>query len=148
MGPGERNKAEYLESRIKRVDPENRLLSGYDPIVRNVVTHAGSHGVVYSESAVLFRDIKRGVPAVVNTVEWSHDTLISKIVRLYECISIDAAVNVFGVDCGELLLKDDEKQHYSVSELFDSSPVVGVSVSSECDSITKGAERNLVGSTP
>jgi hypothetical protein len=68
---------------------------------------------------VLFRDIKRGVPAVVNTVEWSHDTLISKIVRLYECISIDAAVNVFGVDCGELLLKDDEKQHYSVSELFD-----------------------------
>jgi hypothetical protein len=34
-------------------------------------------------------------------------------------LRIDAAVNVFGVDCGELLLKDDEKQHYSVSELFD-----------------------------
>jgi hypothetical protein len=41
-----------------------------------------------------------------------------------------------------------EKQNYLVSEPFDSSPVVGVSVSSECDSTTKGAERNLVGSTP
>ncbi len=109
VGLGERNKAEYLESRIKKVDPENRLLSGYEPIVRNAVTHAGSDGVVYRADGVLFRNIKRGTPAAVETVEWSQDTLTNKIVRLYECIiSIDAAVNVFGVDCGELLLKDED----------------------------------------
>lgn len=108
VGLGERNKAEYLESRIKRVDPENRLLSGYEPIVRNAVTHTGSDGIVYLEKAVLFRSIKRGIPPVVEAVEWSQDVLMDKIVRLYECvISTDAVVNIFGVDCGELLLKDD-----------------------------------------
>jgi hypothetical protein len=109
VGMAERNKAEYLESRIKRVDPENRLLSGYQPIVRNAVTHTGSDGVHYSKNGVLFRNIKRGVPPVVETVEWSEGLLTDKIVRLYECIiSIDAAVNIFGVDCGELLLNDED----------------------------------------
>jgi hypothetical protein len=109
VGLGERNKAEYLESRIKRVDPENRLLSGYEPIVRNAVTHTGSDGVVYLEKAVLFRNIKRGIPPVVEGVEWSQDVLTDKIVRLYECIiSTDAGVNIFGVDCGELLVQDDD----------------------------------------
>ncbi|HWO27778.1 MAG TPA: hypothetical protein VNO32_03175 [Candidatus Acidoferrum sp.] len=109
VGLGERNKVEYLKSRIRRVDPENRLLSGYEPIVRNAVAHAGSDGVVYRTDGVLFRNIKRGSPAAVETVEWLQDTLVDKIVRLYECIiSIDAAVNVFGVDCGELMLKDED----------------------------------------
>ena len=109
VGLGDRNKVEYLESRIRKVDPENRLLSGYEPIVRNAVTHTGSDGVLYRADSVLFRNIKRGIPAAVETVEWAQDTLVNKIVRLYECIiSIDAAVNVFGVDCGELVLKDED----------------------------------------
>lgn len=119
VGLGERNKAEYLERRIKRIDPENRPLSGYNPIVRNAVTHAGSDGVTYSANTVLFRNIKRAVPQVVETVEWSHDTLTEKIVRLYECIiSIDAAVNVFGVDCGEILLKDEDVKAEIIQRVF------------------------------
>jgi hypothetical protein len=109
VGLGERNKVEYLESRIRKVDPENRLLSGYEPIVRNAITHTGSDGVVYRADGVLFRNIKRGTSPAVEAVEWSQDTLVNKIVRLYECIiSIDAAVNVFGVDCSELMLKDED----------------------------------------
>ena len=45
LGQGERNKAEYIERRLKALDPELRLLSGYDPIARNAVSHSGSHGV-------------------------------------------------------------------------------------------------------
>lgn len=109
VGLGERNKAEYLESRIGKIDPENRLLSGYDPIVRNAVTHTGSVGVAYRTDGVLFRSIRRGTPPAIETVEWSRDTLVDKIVRLYEgIISIDSAVNVFGVDCGELILADED----------------------------------------
>ncbi|HET8888576.1 MAG TPA: hypothetical protein VFQ41_06705 [Candidatus Angelobacter sp.] len=119
VGLKERNKAEYIESRTKRIDPENRLLSGYNPIVRNAVTHAGSDGVTYSANTVLFRNIKRGIPQVVDTVEWSHDTLTGKIVRLYECIiSIDAAVNIFGVDCGEILLKDADVKAEVIQRVF------------------------------
>ena len=109
VGLGERNKAEYLESRIRKVDPEKRLLSGYEPIVRNAVTHTGSGGLAYRPDGVLFRNVKRGTPQAVEAVEWSRSTLVSKIVSLYECIaSVDAAVNVFGVDCGELLLEDED----------------------------------------
>jgi len=109
VGAAERRKAEYLARRIVKIDPERRLLSGYEPIVRNAVTHSGSAGIVYRSNSVLFRNIKRGMPATVEAIEWSRDTLVNKIVRLYECItSIDAAVNVFGVDCGESLLKDED----------------------------------------
>jgi hypothetical protein len=108
VGAAERNKAEYLTRRIVKIDPEMRLLSGYEPIVRNAVTHSGSDGIVYRSNSVLFRSIKRGTPATVEAVEWARATLVNKIARLYECIaSIDAAVNVFGVDSGEFLLKDD-----------------------------------------
>jgi hypothetical protein len=45
----------------------------------------------------------------VETVEWSLDILVSKIAQLYECIaSVDAAVNVFGVDCSDLILNDED----------------------------------------
>jgi hypothetical protein len=109
VGLGERNKAEFLESRIGKVDPENRLLSGYEPIVRNAVTHPGSDGVIYRASSVLFRNIKRGTPAGVEAVEWSQDKLLNKIICLYECIiSIDAAVNVFGVDCSEAIVGNED----------------------------------------
>jgi len=109
VGAAKRSEAEYLASRIVKIDPERRLLSGYEPIVRNAVTHSGSAGIVYRSNSVLFRNIKRGTPTSVEAIEWSRDTLVNKIVRLYECItSIDAAVNVFGVDCGESLLKDED----------------------------------------
>jgi hypothetical protein len=49
---GERNKDEYLTSRIKDDDPQVRLLSGYSPIVRNAVAHSGSHGVTYQTGKV------------------------------------------------------------------------------------------------
>jgi len=110
FGQDERNKAEYLESRIKKIDPEGRLLGGYEPIVRNAVSHAGSHGVSYEPDGVLFRSIKRGRSPKVAAVKWSRDTLLTRITQLYECVlSIDAAVNVFGVDCGEFLLEEDVK---------------------------------------
>jgi hypothetical protein len=115
VGAGDRGKAEYLASRIRRVDPENRLLSGYEPLVRNAVSHAGSDGVVYRPVGVLFREIKRGTPPTVEAVNWSRDALVDKPARLYDCIiSIDAAVNVFGVDCGDLILQDEDVKSESL----------------------------------
>jgi hypothetical protein len=59
---------------------------------------------------VLFRSIKRGRSPKVAAVKWSRDTLLTRITQLYECVlSIDAAVNVFGVDCGEFFLEEDVK---------------------------------------
>ncbi|MBS1803694.1 MAG: hypothetical protein JST28_10020 [Acidobacteria bacterium] len=120
FGQGERNKDEYLTSRIKNDDPQVRLLSGYSPIVRNAVSHSGSHGVTYQIGKVLFRDIKRGSSPTVVAVEWTEDELLDNITRLYECIlSIDAAVGIFGLDISDLLVNDwtlySQALHYTTS---------------------------------
>lgn len=120
FGQGERNKDEYLSSRIRSDDPQNRLLAGYSPLVRNAVSHSGSHGVTYQTGKVLFRNIKRGATPTVEAVEWTEDELLNNTTRLYECIlSIDAAVGVFGLDISELLGNDwellSQALHYATS---------------------------------
>ena len=120
FGQGERNKDEYLSSRIRSDDPQNRLLSGYSPLVRNAVSHSGSHGVTYQTGKVLFRNIKRGATPTAEAVEWMEDELLNNITRLYECVlSIDAAVGVFGLDIAELLGNDwallSQAIHYTTS---------------------------------
>jgi hypothetical protein len=107
FGLGERNKDEYLTARIKKEDPEVRFLSGYSALVRNAVSHSGSHGVEYKPGKVLFRNIKRGATPIVETCEWTIDQLLENVTRLYECIlSTDAAVGIFGLDIAELLEND------------------------------------------
>jgi hypothetical protein len=120
FGQGERNKDEYLSSRIKNDDPQIRLLSGYNPLVRNAVSHSGSHGVTYQTGGILFRNIKRGATPTVEAVEWTEDELLNNITRLYECIlSIDAAVAIFGLDISDLLANDwgllSQAIHYTTS---------------------------------
>ncbi|MDL2403075.1 hypothetical protein [Rhizobium mayense] len=77
VGQGERSKAEYLAARIKEGGGPVDFLSGYDPIVRNALSHGGSSGVVYEKNSVLFRNIKRQVPPIVTTRRWTHDELTS-----------------------------------------------------------------------
>lgn len=104
LGSHERSKAEFVEARIRRFGGPPDLLSGYDPLVRNALSHAGSEGVLYESSSILFREIKRGVPPKVETRRWSHNDLHMSAVKLLELfMAIDATVEVFGIDCMELL---------------------------------------------
>lgn len=93
---GERNKVEYISARTECV----WLLSGYDGRVRNAISHSGSHGVTYKENEIVFREISRSVPSRTTMVTWTVAELEKRIFDLFECIiSIDAAENVFGIDC-------------------------------------------------
>jgi hypothetical protein len=99
VGSGERTKAELVTARIKRFGGPKDLLSGYDPIVRNALSHAGSEGVLYEPGSILFRSIKRGVPPAIETRRWTHDELHFHVIDLVELVmSIDAAVEVFSID--------------------------------------------------
>jgi hypothetical protein len=146
FGQGERNKDEYLSSRIKNDDPEVRLLSGYSPLVRNAVSHSGSHGVTYQTGKILFRNIKRGVNPTVEAVEWTGDELLDNITRLHECIlSIDAAVGLFGLDIEELLGNDWElfskALHYATSP--EEQAEIHGPLEAQLDQIRTGAEISL-----
>lgn len=99
----ERSKAEYLASR----DGFSHLLDGYDPLVRNAVSHAGSHGVTYHEDRIVFKAIKRTRDIEVRKVTWTLPELTRRIEAMYECIlSIEATENIFGIDCGRFIVED------------------------------------------
>lgn len=103
ISQGERNKVEFIAAR----DGFSKLLHGYDGRVRNAISHSGSHGITYKENEVIFREISRSPTPRVNTVTWSVDELEEKIVDLFECIiSIDAAENIFGIDCINLITEN------------------------------------------
>jgi hypothetical protein len=108
LGQGERNKFEYLTARVKEVDTRTpNFLSGYDPLVRNAISHSGARGVTYGLDRVVFKNIKRGTPPVVDTVTWSFDELQHRVLQLIECLqSIEVAAEVFGLDCTESIKSD------------------------------------------
>lgn len=103
LGDSERTKYEYLLKRVKALSSsEPHLLSGYDPVVRNAVSHAGAHSIVFQPNRVVFKDIKRGAAPVVAPVVWTHEELQLRVIQLLECvISIEVAVEIFGLDIGK-----------------------------------------------
>ncbi|MFL6858432.1 MAG: hypothetical protein ACJ8EB_11070 [Allosphingosinicella sp.] len=106
LGAQERSKAEVIESRIKQSGGPADLIDGYDPIVRNALSHTGSEGVLYEPGSILFRSIKRGLTPVVESRRWSHDDLHNHVIALIELImSVDAAVEIFGIDSADAICK-------------------------------------------
>ncbi|MBZ9647582.1 hypothetical protein K9B33_08515 [Sphingobium sp. 3R8] len=103
LGAQERSKAEMVQSRIRQSGGPANLLEGYDPIVRNALSHTGSEGVLYEPGSILFRNIKRGLAPIVESRRWSHDDLHSHVIALIELVmSIDAAVEIYGIDSVDL----------------------------------------------
>ncbi|MFA9480052.1 hypothetical protein ACERK3_17390 [Phycisphaerales bacterium AB-hyl4] len=108
LGQAERSKYEYLAARVDGFfgsDPS--FLAGYDPRVRNAMSHTGAAGVTYLPDRIVFKNIKRGNSPRVEVVEWTPDELQHRILQLLECLqSIEAAVEIFGLDIGEAIFKD------------------------------------------
>lgn len=108
LGQGERNKYEYLAARVDRYfgnDPS--FLSGYDPRVRNAMSHTGAAGVTYMPDQIVFKNIKRANPPTAETVVWTLDELQHRVLQLLECLqSVEAAVEIFGLDIGEAIPQD------------------------------------------
>ena len=108
LAQGERNKFQYLAARVKEIyKGQPNFLSGYDPLVRNAISHSGARGVTYGADRVVFKNIKRGTPVGVETVIWSFDELQSRVIQLLECIqSIEVASKIFGFDCAQVIGAD------------------------------------------
>lgn len=63
--------------------------------------------MTYRADSVVFKNIKRTTPIVVETVTWTFDELQIRTLQLLECIqSIEVAVEIFGLDCTEAISAD------------------------------------------
>jgi hypothetical protein len=100
------NKYEFVK---KRLGPDG-LLKGYFSIIRNAISHAGSHGISRDGDRIVFRNIKRnGQPSVSDTKTVTTGELIECIQDLIDLIvAIETAVNIMGVDMKDIIAQNPE----------------------------------------
>lgn len=116
LGISERSKTEYVMKRLKG----SKLFSGYDPLVRNAISHSGSDGVKYEQEHILFKNIKRGAPPLITWVKWTTEELMENIFAIVNFVNgIDCAVNIFGIDIANLLFANQELERLFLWEIMD-----------------------------
>jgi hypothetical protein len=102
---GERNKYEYALSKLK---PTN-LFDGYNPVIRNAISHSGTDGVIYEEGFVVFRSIKRGTTPSIEYKRLSNEELRQLILQLLDFIqAVEISVNILAIDI-EKTIQAEEK---------------------------------------
>ncbi len=115
LSQSEFNKYEFVISKI----PNNDLLNGYNSIVRNAISHAGSEGIIYEEDAVIFRNIKRVTSPEINYVKWTYYDLKERIHDLMNFIhGVDCAVEIFGFDSSNIILTTESLSTKFIDEIM------------------------------
>lgn len=101
LGLGERNKYEYAYSKLK----PTTLFDGYNPVVRNAISHTGTDGIIYEQGRVVFRNIKRGTPSIISEVEvWTNNLLRERILQLMDFVhAIDGCIEIVGFDVSDII---------------------------------------------
>ncbi len=116
LGQGERNKYEYAIARLKSTN----LFSGYNPIVRNAISHTGTDSIKYENNHIIFRNIKRGNPPIISYEKWTTDELQKNILSLLNFIhAIDFAIELFGIDIGNEIKEDKQLFDKFIDEILD-----------------------------
>lgn len=116
LGAAEYSKHEFIKKRLK----DASLLKGYFPIIRNAISHTGSHSILYENGNVLFRKIKRGInPAVDEVLSVSNEELIEHIQSLVDFTQcIDVSINIFGIDANDLMIRDPQLAQAFFDKMF------------------------------
>ncbi|SDC23612.1 hypothetical protein [Pedobacter soli] len=117
LSGSEHNKLEFIQSRMKN----SKLFEGYFSIIRNAVSHAGTHGISYAEGHIVFRNIKRSSnPFVSATAKISNHELLAEIQAMINfTTAIDVARNVFGLDIGNMIVADKKIASHFANHLAD-----------------------------
>ena len=104
LGAAEFNKFQYVTANWNSGD----LFGGYKPIIRNAVSHAGSHSIEYKDDEIIFRKISRGKPAVVADYMKTSTTELSGLIQdlLDFTEAMNTAINLIGLDLGERIVND------------------------------------------
>lgn len=100
---GEFNKYEFLKRRLKT----DGLLKGYFPVIRNAISHAGSHGVKRENDHITFRNIKRGEQPTINNCKTVTTTELSGYIQdlIDLVVALEAAINIMGLDLKNVIMQ-------------------------------------------
>lgn len=104
LGYSETNKVQFLAKRLNN----DLFFSGYSSIIRNAISHTGTHGVEYFENKILFRSIRRDRSSPKSqSLEFLTEEVIEFIQKLIDfIISTGTAINLMGLDLNDIIVKD------------------------------------------
>lgn len=96
LSASEFNKYQYAAKRLR----DSNLMKGYFPIIRNAVSHSGTHSIDYLEKCIVFKKIERSdSPKVKEVLKVSEAELLGHIQSLIDfTTAIDVSMNIFGLD--------------------------------------------------
>jgi len=98
------------------------IFEGYNPQVRNAISHTGSDSIRIVETDITFRNIKRGNPPIVTIVKWTNEELQEKILELLNFIHlIDSALEIFGFDITEIIKSSKELNFKFLDQILDTN---------------------------
>lgn len=100
------NKYEFLKKRLK---PDG-LLKGYFPIIRNAISHTGSHGVTRDNDQIIFKNIKRTGQPIVNGIKIVTTSELTNYIQdlIDLVVAIEASINIMGLDMMLIIAKTPE----------------------------------------
>ena len=101
----ESKKWDFAKSKLKK--PE--IFAGYLPLIRNAVSHAGTHSIVYEEERVVFRKIERSeTPKILKVVKIPNAELWGKLRSMLDLIvAMNAAIEIFALDTSDDIFSDE-----------------------------------------
>ncbi|MBZ4190734.1 hypothetical protein [Niabella beijingensis] len=107
-------KFEYAKSRLQGT----KMFAGYHSLIRNAVSHTGTHSISYDTQGVTFKKIKRSSnPEVTAVLQLTNEELLSNLRSMIDFITaVNASINIFGLDAKEFILENREIGESFISE--------------------------------
>lgn len=121
LSTGEFQKVEFALSRLKGTT----MFKGYHPIIRNAVSHSGTHSILYKADHIIFRKIERtNIPTIKKYIKVGNEELIELIGFLVDFVTaIFTAVNIFGIDVQKRITSDEELSTRFLHQVADKKSV-------------------------
>ena len=105
LSMSESQKWDFAKSKLQNP----AIFEGYLPLIRNAVSHAGTHSIVYEEKRVVFRKIQRSeMPKIVKAIKLPNEELWGKLRSMLDFIvSMNAAIEIFALDTSDDIFSDE-----------------------------------------
>ena len=105
LSMSESQKWDFAKSKLEK----QAIFEGYLPLIRNAVSHAGTHSIVYEDERVVFRKIQRNEkPKIVKAIKVPNAELWGKLRSMLDFIvAMNAAIEIFALDTSDDIFSDE-----------------------------------------
>jgi len=100
------HKHQFLNKRLKPTE----LFRGYFPIIRNAVSHSGSHSIEYDSEIIIFKKVRRDKhPSIGDVKKVTTSELVGYIQDIIDfVVAVETSINIMGLDMKDVIADNPE----------------------------------------